>query len=404
MKRNFSIRFVSALALLAALPAVAMTWSVNPDNTNQYLDDTGSWTLTLGNFNANYDGVQYSGKEISGVAYAENGAKGVIDLTTFESDTGLTLRGIGNNKFGNSTASWALTSLKEAYFPDTIVYIGQNLFRNCTGLEKVKVPTSVCRIAGDSHFRMCTSLTTVYYTGFEPVEGTVALPPCFVAVTEFMFESVPMTRFYGPGVIHVERSCFPGCTELRSAEFSPNAVAFMENNGNSASGIFHNDTSFRDNLVNLYPSTFCADFVMAGSNLSIPFNNTSRNFKGTGWIRDTAITNYFDFSACNIPKLDEFVCYNTCIAGATFPKMLTEIGNRAFNSIRNSATFRFLGPPPEFKYNNNGAHSVFYQPQQNQVGYRHTLIVDAETYPAWTNAAKFVAVADFATNSIVSKA
>jgi len=404
MKRIAAFLFVATLAEFAALPATAMTWSVNPSNANQIIDDTGSWTLTLANFNNTYDGVQFNGKQIDGVAYEEKGANGVIDLTTVEVDTGLKIVSIGAHKFGRSSSGTPNTFLKEVYLPDTIGYWGQGTFRFCTALEKIKVPTSLARVESDRHFEGCTSLTTVYYTGFEPVEGTVALPPCFKGLTEFMFASVPMTRFYGPGVIHVQRSCFPGCTKLRSAEFSPNAVAFMENNGNSASGIFHNDTSFRDNLVNLYPSTFCADFVMAGSNLSIPFNNTSRNFKGTGWIRDTAITNYFDFSACNIPKLDEFVCYNTCIAGATFPKMLTEIGNRAFNSIRNSATFRFLGPPPEFKNNNQGGHSVFYQSQQNQVGYRHTLIVDAETYPAWTNAAKFVAVKDFATNSIVSKA
>ena len=402
MKRIAAFLFAATLAVLAALPAAAMTWSVNPSKSNQIIDDTGSWTLTLENFNENYDGVQYSGKVISGVAYAENGAKGVIDLTTFESDTGLTLRGIGNNKFGNSTASWALTSLKEAYFPDTIVYIGQNLFRNCTGLEKVKVPTSVCRIAGDSHFRMCTSLTTVYYTGFAPVEGTVALPPCFVAVTEFMFESVPMTRFYGPGVIHVEHSCFASCSSLVSAEFSPNATAFMDNGWTQ--GIFHNDQTYLSALVNVYPSTFCAGFVMQGTSYSIPFNNVTRTFKGTGWLCNAAITNYFDLSATSISLVNEFACYNTCIAGATFPATLTEIGNRAFNGIKNAAKFRFLGPPPEFKNNNQGGHSVFYQSQQNQVGYRHTLIVDAETYPAWTNAAKFVAVKDFATNSVVNNA
>lgn len=404
MKRIASFLFAATLAAFAALRAAAMTWSVNPSNSNQIIDDTGSWTLTLANFNNTYDGVQFNGKQIDGVAYEEKGANGVIDLTTVEVDTGLKIVSIGAHKFGRSSSGTPNTFLKEVYLPDTIGYWGQGTFRFCTALEKIKVPTSLARVESDRHFEGCTSLTTVYYTGFEPVEGTVALPPCFKGLTEFMFASVPMTRFYGPGVIHVQRSCFPGCTELQSAEFSPDAEAFMENNGNSSTGIFHNDTTFRNNLVNLYPSTFCADFVMQGSSYSIPFNNVSRNFKGTGWIRDTAITNYFDFSACNIPKFDEFVCYNTCIAGATFPKMLTEIGNRAFNSIRNSATFRFLGPPPEFKNNNQGGHSVFYQSQQNQVGYRHTLIVDAETYPAWTNAAKFVAVKDFATNSIVSKA
>ena len=397
-------RFSAFLLLCAvgAAPAGAMTWSINPGNSNQIVDDTGSWTITLSNFNSTFDGVAYSGKEINGVSYTENGANGVVDLTSVEADTGLKIVSIGAHKFG--VASGSNTYLKEAYLPDTIVYWGQGTFRNCTELTKVKVPTSMVRMVSDRHFGGCTSLTTVYYTGFAPVEGTVALPPCFQALSEFMFESVPMTRFYGPGVIHVERSCFPGCTLLESAEFSPNATAFMENNGNSSQGIFHNDTTYRENLKNLYPSTFCADFVTTGNSYPIPFNNATRNFKGYGWIRDTAITNYLDFSACLFTEFGEFFCYNTCIAGATIPATVTTIRNRAFNAIHNSATFRFLGPPPEFLNNNSGSQSVFYQSQQNKVGYRHTLIVDAATYPAWTNAAKFVAVADFATNNIVKNA
>ena len=397
-------RFSAFLLLCAvgAAPAGAMTWSINPGNSNQIVDDTGSWTITLSNFNQTFDGVQYSGKEINGVSYTENGANGVIDLTSVEADTGIKIVSIAAHKFG--IASGSNTYLKEAYLPDTIVYWGQGTFRNCTALTKVKVPTSMVRMISDRHFGGCTSLTTVYYTGFAPVEGTVALPPCFQALSEFMFENVPMTRFYGPGVIHVERSCFPGCTLLESAEFSPNATAFMENNGGSSQSIFHNDTTYRENLKNLYPSTFCADFVTTGSNYPIPFNNATRNFKGYGWIRDTGITNYLDFSACSFTEFGEFFCYNTCIAGATIPETVTTIRNRAFNAIRNAATFRFLGPPPAFLNNNNGSQSVFYQSQQNKVGYRHTLIVDAATYPAWTNAAKFVAVADFATNNIVKNA
>ena len=323
---------ISSLLLLicAAFPAAAMTWSVNPSNSNQIIDDTGSWTLTLGSFNQTYDGVQYNGKEVTGSSYTENGANGILDLTTVEADTGLKIVSIGDNRWNG------LASLKEVYLPDTIGYLGQGVFRNCSGLEKVKMSTAVARVKGDSHFRMCTSLTTVYYTGFEPVEGTVALPPCFTALTEFMFESVPMTRFYGPGVIHVERSCFAGCSSLVSAEFSPNATAFMDNGWTQ--GIFHNDQTYLSALVNVYPSTFCADFVMQGTSYSIPFNNVTRTFKGTGWLCNAAITNYFDLSATSIPLVNEFACYNTCIAGATFPATLTEIGNRAFNGIKNAAT------------------------------------------------------------------
>ena len=144
MKRIASFLFAATLAAFAALRAAAMTWSVNPSNSNQIIDDTGSWTLTLANFNNTYDGVQFNGKQIDGVAYEEKGANGVIDLTTVEVDTGLKIVSIGAHKFGRSSSGTPNTFLKEVYLPDTIGYWGQGTFRFCTALEKIG-STANCR-------------------------------------------------------------------------------------------------------------------------------------------------------------------------------------------------------------------------------------------------------------------
>ena len=161
MKRRFVLSLVVPCAL-AVLPARAATWSIDPDNANRIVDDTGSWTLTLGNHNATYDGVRVSGKEIAAAAYEEHGAGGVLDLTTVNADlaaSGITVVAIGDGKFYNNAAGAALTAV---YMPDTIGYIGQNAFRGCTALAKAKISTGVARFHGNGRqFGGCTALATV---------------------------------------------------------------------------------------------------------------------------------------------------------------------------------------------------------------------------------------------------
>ena len=50
--------------------------------------------------------------------------------------------------------------------PDSVTYIGDNAFRDCTSLVSITIPDSVTSIGNDA-FYDCTSLETVYYTGTE---------------------------------------------------------------------------------------------------------------------------------------------------------------------------------------------------------------------------------------------
>ena len=404
MKRIASFLFVATLAAFAALPATAMTWSVNPSNANQIIDDTGSWTLTLSYFNQTYDGVQYIGREISASSYVESGADGILDLTTVETDTGYKIVSIGNNRWENST------TLKEVYLPDTIALIGRQVFRNDTNLKKVKLPTAFCRWHGDGgHFSGCSSLTTIYYTGVEPEEGVAKIPPSVkVLPYYFLGNCTSIRRVEAPGVEITYNRALPGMTALESASFSPNLRAVLNNNTWNQT-LFHNDQNYLANLVDFSPSVLGADFQMIPANLAVTNGltiNATYSDTGAGMFANTAITNYFDMSACTFDTIPSLAFYRTAIAGATIPASVTAIKDQAFKQLRKTATIRFLGAPPTFDnqgqnndnvpFRNNNASNNGYT--YNTVGLRHVFVVDAETYPDWTNQ-YFVSVADIKTSN-----
>ena len=403
MKRIASFLLATSLAAFAALPAAAMTWSINPGNSNQIVDDTGSWTLTLSAFNQTYDGVQYQGKEVSASAYTENGANGILDLTTAEADTGYKIVSIGNNRWDSNTA------LKEVYLPDTIAYIGRQVFRNDTALTIVKLPNVFCRWHSDGgHFSGCSALTTIYYTGVEPEEGIAKVPPSVkVLPYYFLGGCTSVRRVEAPGVEITYNRALPAMTALESVSFSPNLRAVLNNN-NWTQTLFHNDQTYLANIVDFYPSVFVADFQIVPTSLSVTNGTTTSTLTvtGAGMFANTAITNYLDFSACSFDTIPSLAFFKTAIAGATIPATVTAIKDQAFKQLRKTATIRYLGAPPTFDnqgqnsdnvpFRNNNANNSGYT--YNTVGFRHVFVVDAEAYPAWTNQ-YFVSVADIKASS-----
>lgn len=288
-------------------------------------------------------------------------------------------------------------SLKSASFPSATT-IDQQAFRNCPVLETVEISPNFSTLvaAGDyQHFEACPKLKSIYPHGTEPEEGTLRFPATLTTMPERVFPSNngSIRKIVAPGVTTVGNQAFAGCTALESVELSPNLVEMKANNSWQR-GPFHNgESTFRSSFVHFSPSTFSSSFYTEASNY----------YQGT--FPCTAITNYFDFSACStIESFPEYFTYNTCIAGATFPATLTNLANKSFGRIRNAATFRFLGAPPAVSVTNGDA--PFKNGQKNadntsanEVGLRHTFVVDAANFPAWTSDAGFVSVADIKTST-----
>jgi len=375
MKNIYNVFAAIAASTIVSLPAFA-TWTITSTGNPTVISD-GVWTLNV-----------YNGKTVCFNAYNQEAdtAGGVIDLTSVPD---MTITEVRDSGFSGNT------NLTKIIIPN-VTWIARKAFYNCTALQTVEISSSFATLEdnGDrQQFAGCSSLSTIYPAGSEPIVGTVVFPSTMTKMTERVFLSnCPcITNIVATGVTSIGWGAFAGCTSLKSVKVSPNLASLNSNSWKQ--NLFHNNTeTMMGNFVDFYPSTMTSSFV------------TYSDVHGNGTFCYTGLTNYFDFSECSFTRLGESVFFKTSIAGATIPSTVTTIGNRAFNSISKSATFRFLGAPPTFEYNNNGQHSVFYQSQQNQIGYRHTIIVDAKTYPAWTNSAHFVSVADFGTNSIVSAA
>ena len=400
-----------ALFVFAIVPARAMTWTINPNNTNQIVDDTGSWTLTLSNFDQTYDGVRFQGKEVTASAYTENGANGILDLTTAEADTGYKIASIGNNRWDKDT------TIREVYLPDTIAFIGRQAFRSATSLTKVKLSNVFCRWHSDGeHFNGCTALKTVYYTGVEPETGVAKLPPSIKVLPYFFLGGCTgIDQVQAPGVEITYNRALAGATSLKSVVLSPNLRTLLNNNTAWNQSLFRNDTAYLPNLVDFSPSVFAAGFNPVATDLSVTNGTSVQSITsgGNGQFASTAITNYFDFSACSFVTLPSMYFYNSCIAGATLPATLKTVGDQAFKSLGYTAGFqgnnipriRFLGDVPTFNGSNDNTALYPYNgnrgPKASGTSYRYAVVVDATAHPAWTNdVSTFVPVSEFETTSI----
>ena len=392
---------LAALTTLAAMPARAMTWSINPSNSNQIVDNTGSWTLTLGNFNNTYNGTVVSGKEITAAAYTENGANGLLDLTTVNDDlesSGIKVVAVGDGKFYNNDAGAALTAV---LMPDTIGYIGQNAFRDCTSLVKVKMSTGVARFHGNGRqFGGCESLTTVYSSEFAEEAGTLALPACFTEIPEWAFEHCPVRRIYAPCVTVVLRGAFASCSSVVSAEFSPDLEVMYTNQSNTQTPFINANTEYTS-FVNFFPTVFGENFTLeALDSRTFPFINVTRSGKtNQGVFARIGITNHLDFSACSFAVVPADTFQRTAVAQVTLPATVTNVQTFAFGCIHAKSKIRFLGDVPAV-WGGSSSSAAFYPENgtRGDTANRHQIIVDAETYPNWTNA-NFVAVADLSTSS-----
>lgn len=213
-----------------------------------------------------------------------------------------------------------------------------------------------------------------------PKQCTTLLSSAFGSSAKGAF--LGLNEVVGTGVTSVATLAFQACSNLVSVVLSPDLAALnVGNTGNAYWGTFTGCVS----LENFQPSTFSSAFTSFG----------------IGCFRGCALTNFFDLSATSIATIPAMCFYGNPVAGITLPATLTTIEERAFAEIPTGTTFRFLGDVPAF--NGTGYQKPFYlSNHSNQPGYRHTFIVDAKTYPAWTTNADpsdptFVAVADLQT-------
>ncbi|MBO7231137.1 MAG: leucine-rich repeat domain-containing protein, partial [Bacteroidaceae bacterium] len=107
--------------------------------------------------------------------------------------------------------------------------IGENAFRNCSGLTSIEIPTSVTSI-GEAAFRNCSGLTSIIIPNSVTSIGSSAFEGC----TGLTSITIPNS------VTSIGNGAFNGCAELISVEFNAENCTSM---GSSSSLVFADCTS-----------------------------------------------------------------------------------------------------------------------------------------------------------------
>ena len=158
MKRRILTTFTLLLAALLTLALV----SCGPDGTEETrAEETTAETIeetTKGTMEKTTEDSGYS----KGLLYRrENSGYSVIGIESPDRDIiipathgGEPVTGIGDEAFKDCTGLTSIT------IPDSVTSIGRAAFAGCTGLFSITIPDSVSRI-GDSAFCRCTSLESI---------------------------------------------------------------------------------------------------------------------------------------------------------------------------------------------------------------------------------------------------
>ena len=269
--------------------------------------------------------------------------------------------GPGVTSLSNNYHFQYCTALVEVHFP-SLASIGGYSFGGDSALRVVEISSALSGTLGVCTFQSCTSLSSIYQSGNDPVEGLVDLP---VGVTKFEWacfqECKMIEHVVAPGVVDIQNRAFTSCTALETARFSPN-LSVLHNNNNSTQAAFYNCTA----LVDFYPST-------------IP--NLTQMRAGM-FQKDAALTNAFDFSGATLSDVSGASFFDgakkvPCVRlPASFPKLY----QYEFSGMAPGAEIHFAGGVPAVDNNN---HKLWQG--TDGAGYRYKIFVDAETYPAWTN-------------------
>ena len=137
---------------------------------------------------------------------------GLKSFDEFEWFTGVTLCPGYNSRGGVASLPSSCTSIK---LPDSVTYIGQDIFRNCTNLASVTIPDSVASV-GYGAFNGCSSLTSIDIPNSATSIGGYAFYNCSSLTSIDIPNSVTI----------IGSHAFDGCSCLNSIEI-PNGVAII---------------------------------------------------------------------------------------------------------------------------------------------------------------------------------
>ena len=238
------------------------------------------------------ESITYSGTTYSVTSIGDNAFRDCSGLTSVTIPNSVT--SIGDGAFAFCSGLTSVT------IPNSVTSIGEGVFFGCTGLTTMTIPNSVTSI-GDSAFSGCSSLTTV------------TIPNSVTSIGKYAFHNCSglTSVTIGNSVTTVGKYAFADCSGLTS-------VVVDKNNGTFDS---------RDNC-NAIIETSTNKLVVGCKNSIIPNSVTSIGeyaFYHCSELTSVTIPN----SITSIDKASFYGCEG--LTSVTIPNSVTSIGDSAFS-------------------------------------------------------------------------
>ena len=295
----------------------------------------------------------YVDNNVTYIAPIVSVANGTLDMTTLNTDTELYPSRFVKSAFEAYKGGPAIVKL-----PDSFTQLGEQVFYQNKEIREVEFNIGIPALGGSHNFRESTIFTT-YLRGGERVEGRVLIPETITSIPNYTFhDSDSYLELIARGAVSIGQNAFYHSSSVTNIELSVD-VHTLSSGGN---GVFYQCKS----LKTISPSEMKLTTI------------------GSDCFRELRLNHGFDFSKSTFTTVTYRSLYaikctdadgNAC--PIILPKTVTSLGDQAFwgQNGNGKQVIVFLGDKPTsissnaLDTNNNGID---------------TLVVDAETYPAWT--------------------
>ena len=221
------------------------------------------------------------------------------------------------------------TSISSISIPNSVTSIGDDAFRNCSGLTSITIPNSVTSI-GSSAFEDCSSLTSV----------TIGESVTSIGKKAFAYCSGLTSVTLGNSVTSIGNSAFSGCSGLTSITI-PNSVTSI------------GDDAFR-NCSGLTSITIPNSVTSIGSS-AFAYCSGLTSFTIPNSVKSVSNATFYECSSLSSVTLGHGVTnigynafrYCSSLTSITIGKEVKSIGNYAFSgcSSLTSITCKAATPP-----------------------------------------------------------
>ena len=337
MKRNFSKRRnIAAIALISALISPVFTWSpVQADAETVNCSVSGSFSIASGVVTGNTTCTGTATIPNTVTSIGENAFKDATGLIEVLFEAGSSLDLIAAGAFQNAI------NLVSIELPPSVMGIGGDAFLSATSLTSINIPAAVQSIGGFA-FYGASSLTQITFDGVSTLS----------AIGSFTFFGSGLTSIEIPASVNsVGESAFQGSSYLSSVVFRGNAptidqYAFHVIHGDPTFSSPYAATGFEVGIDGLWNGIPMVKYVNCGVSGYAIFSGDGTSLNGRN-----ACTGSLTIPS-GVTSIGDMAFYgDTAITSVVISRTVTAIGSQAFQNASNLTAIRFGGNAPNLGSN-----------------------------------------------------